>query len=73
MPRGRAQFTVAITCPHCGQTGTMTWEEDDGHTPGPKGRRRLVQVASGFHTEHGRTASGDAIIVCTDCDQIQAD
>jgi len=73
MASERSRFTVPITCPHCGQTGTMLWEEDDGHTRGAKTKRELVQVAQGFHAEEGRTDSGDPIIVCDACDEIQDD
>jgi hypothetical protein len=53
--------------------GAIMWEEDDGHTPGRKGARRLIQVSPGFHSEHGRTQSGDPVIVCDQCDEIQTD
>ncbi len=64
---------VQITCPHCGQSGTMVWEEDDGLTLGPKGKRKLVSSAKGFHAEDGRTDSGDPLIICDACDKIQDD
>jgi phage terminase large subunit GpA-like protein len=72
MASERSRFMVQITCPHCGQSGTMVWEEDDGHTPGPRKKRALV-MATGFHAENSRTRSGDPVIVCDACDQIQAD
>lgn len=73
MASERSRFPVQITCPHCGQTGTLLWEEDDGRTSGPKGKRTLIAPAPGFHVEQGRTESGDPLIVCDACDEIQAD
>jgi hypothetical protein len=67
------QFSVAIKCPGCGQAGTVVWEEDDGNQPGKRAARRLVSVSGGFHTQTGRTESGDPAIVCDVCDCIQPD
>jgi hypothetical protein len=48
------------------------WEENSIANPsGPQ--RRLVRVAGDFHSELGRTQSGDPLIVCDKCDAIQAD
>ena len=70
---GRQQFTLIISCAGCGQTGAVVWEEDDGLTPGRKGARKLMQLSPGFHRESGRTQSGDPLIVCDACDEIQPD
>lgn len=69
----RDRFINALTCSYCGQTGAILWEENaaDHRQCGPQ--RRLVSVSAGFHTETGRTESGDPIIVCANCDTIQAD
>ncbi len=72
-PSGHNRFSVSIKCPDCGQTGSVAWEEDDGMMPGKKSARVFVDVTTGFHTEHGRTKSGDPIIVCNVCDCIQTD
>ena len=73
MNGARRPFTLDITCSNCGQTGTVTWNEsvamDRPHGPD----RRLADLSEGFHTETGRTQSGDALIVCDSCDEIQAD
>jgi hypothetical protein len=73
MASERVRFPVPITCPHCRRTGTMVWEEDDGSTPGQKGKRRLIAMAPGFHVERGRTESGDPMVICDGCDEIQED
>lgn len=68
----RDQFRVELKCPHCGALGAVTWEENSHANP--KGaQRRLVQVAGDFHSETGRTQSGDPLIVCSQCDTIQDD
>jgi hypothetical protein len=69
----RDQFTVPLKCPNCGQVGSAVWEEDDGHTKGQNAPRKLLRLSNGFHTEKGRTHSGDPIIVCDPCDEIQPD
>ena len=72
-PGTRDRFTNTLSCPHCGQTGGVTWEENAvGHREtGPE--RRLIDVSPGFHAEAGRIQSGDPLIVCANCDTIQAD
>ncbi len=67
------RFTNQLKCPHCGQTGEVTWEEAAiGHrAAGPQ--RRLVGISPTFHAENGRTQSGDPLIVCAGCDSIQPD
>jgi hypothetical protein len=69
----RDPFTLVITCPGCGQGGAVAWEEDDARTAGRRGARKLMQVSPGFHSESGRTQSGDRLIVCDQCDEIQPD
>lgn len=71
MSGGHQQFTVPIRCSHCGQEGSVVWEETAGHERGPV--RKLVEISAGFHSESGRTMSGDPVIVCDVCDQIQQD
>jgi hypothetical protein len=72
-PHKRDRFPNALTCPSCGQTGEIIWEENAiGYRQfGPE--RRLIDVTPGFHAEPGRTSSGDPLIICTNCDTIQAD
>ncbi len=69
----RRDFRIAITCANCGQTGTVTWQESVAAERPCGLERRLISVTSGFHAETGRTQSGDAVIVCDGCDQIQPD
>ena len=67
----RGQFTLRLSCT-CGASGSVTWEENSGANPrGPQ--RRLVNISTGFHAETGRTRSGDPMIICNGCDQIQPD
>ena len=68
-----SRFNVAITCPNCGQTGHVIWEEasEPGRTRGSQ--RQIIQIPDGFHQETGRTRSGHPLIVCNACDQIQED
>jgi hypothetical protein len=68
----RDRFTLPLSCPRCGAAGSVTWEENSAVNPkGPQ--RLLIQVDGGFHAETGRTRSGDPLIVCNGCDQIQTD
>ena len=69
---GRNQFRLNFSCNHCGALGTAVWEENS--PPEPRGpQRRLVTVGGEFHSETGRTQSGDPLIVCNNCDTIQPD
>jgi hypothetical protein len=67
------RFTNQLKCPHCGQSGEVTWEEAAiGHRKaGPQ--RRLVDISPSFHAEDKPTQSGDPLIVCAGCDSIQPD
>ncbi len=68
----RKDFAIPITCPHCGTEGVIVWQENRYITPtGPQ--RLLAAVHGKFHPETGRTTSGDPLIVCDVCDQIQPD
>ena len=66
-------FTAAFKCPNCGQAGLRTWEESLTQSRTVGEGRRLTSVSSGFHIETGRTASGEPLIVCDLCDEIQLD
>lgn len=69
---GRDAFKTDLSCSHCNATGAAVWEENTMLSPqGPQ--RRLVAVHGDFHSETGRTHSGDPMIVCNNCDTIQAD
>ena len=70
---GREQFTVDICCPHCGQQGTLAWEENTIGNRRNGIQRALISVSPGFHAEAGRTQSGDPVIVCGRCDTVQPD
>ena len=68
----RAQFMLALVCANCGTIGTIVWEENKHVSPdGPQ--RRLMSIDGEFHQEDGRTNSGDPVIICNLCDEIQTD
>ena len=54
------QTVVSIECSHCGQKGSAVYAA-----------RILLKLSDGFHSEIGRTQTGEAVIVCDICDQIQ--
>ena len=67
----REQFTVNLNCPDCHAIGAAVWEENSHATPaGPQSH--LISVHGDFHTERGRTPTGEPVIVCNNCDVIQA-
>ena len=67
------RFSVPITCRNCKASGVVIWEESasNDRTRGPQ--RQLIAVYGDFHRESGRTRSGDPLIVCSVCDEIQPD
>jgi hypothetical protein len=67
------QFTVAFKCSNCPEVGVRTWTEPAGRSQTVGEGRMLVSVTQGFHIETGRTDSGEPLIVCDACDQIQPD
>ena len=67
------QFVAAFECTNCGQAGDRTWEESSAQSRIAGDGRALVGVSSGFHIETGRTASGEPLIICNECDEIQPD
>jgi len=69
----RQRFTVTITCPNCDASGAVVWEESADHDRDRGSERRLISVDGEFHRETGRTPSGDPVIVCNVCDEIQPD
>jgi hypothetical protein len=69
----RQQFTVAITCPNCGACGAVVWEESADQDRARGAERSLISLHGEFHRETGRAASGDPVIVCNACDEIQPD
>jgi hypothetical protein len=70
-PQDRQRFSVPLKCPNCGAEGFARWEEAGGRRHGVE--RKLIVLDGGFHTEAGRTQSGDPMIVCDACDEIQPD
>jgi hypothetical protein len=69
----RFAFSVTIKCHFCGQAGYVIWEEAGAFDRTRGSQRTLVHVSSGFHSEIGRTRSGDPLIICNECDTIQED
>lgn len=73
MTQDRQRSSTSLKCPNCGAQGFVQWEES-GSTDRKRGsERKLIVLDGGFHTEAGRTQSGDPIIVCDACDEIQPD
>ena len=73
MTQQRQQFTVPINCANCNALGAVVWEEAGNHDRARGAERRLVSIHGAFHHETGRTNSGDPVIVCDACDEIQPD
>jgi len=73
MPGQRQQFTVPIACPNCATLGAVVWEESGSKDRTRGSERRLVMIHGEFHQEIARAPSGDPVIVCNICDEIQAD
>ena len=71
MPDEQHAFTVQLKCSHCGQVGHLVWHQTDASFQALGIERRLAHVSIGFHPELGRTRSGEPLIICTRCDQIQ--
>jgi hypothetical protein len=67
------RFSAHFRCANCGQTGTRAWEEPSSRSRVQSEGRRLIEVSGGFHIEEGRTASGEPLVVCDTCDEIQPD
>ena len=68
-----AKFETTITCPTCSQSGRLQWKEGSGGGRERGGTRTYISVSDGFHREDGRMPSGDPVIVCNVCDEIQPD
>ncbi len=58
-----ADVRVSFACPHCGQSGEVTWR-------GQGAGRELVSLSDGFHEEAGRLAGARHVIVCDVFDEI---
>ena len=68
----RDQFSVALSCPGCGQSGFARWEENGPSESGPQ--RRLIGLSDGFrHEPQQQQESGDPAIYCTACNTAQPD
>jgi len=72
MKRGTT-FETMIKCPNCSQSGRLQWDEGAGGGHERGGTRIYLSVSEGFHREAGRMLSGDPVIVCNICDEIQPD
>ena len=67
------QFSAPFKCAHCGQDGIRVWEESGVQSRVAGEGRKLISVSEAFHIELGRTASGEPLIVCNNCDEFQVD
>ncbi len=56
---------IPLVCPECLSLGAAVWGEQ------ADGKMRLISLHGNFHSETGRTAPGETVIVCTACDTIQ--
>ena len=54
---------IKFACPHCGQSGEVTWE-------GEGKDRVLVNLSDGFHVEENRLPGARHVIICNGCDEI---
>jgi len=73
MTAARQQFTVPIACPNCATLGAVVWEESGSRDRMRGPERELVIIHGEFHQETARAPSGDPVIVCNLCDEIQPD
>ena len=73
MPEQRQTFRVPLNCPNCRNKGVAVWEEADARDRARGPERKLISLEGAFHSETGRTMSGDPVVVCTACDEIQDD
>jgi hypothetical protein len=51
----------------------VVWEESADQDRARGAERSLISLHGEFHRETGRAASGDPVIVCNACDEIQPD
>lgn len=58
------RITAALVCPNCGASGVAVWQAESS------GPRAIVSIAGEFHSEEGRTALHEVVIVCNACDEI---
>jgi hypothetical protein len=56
---------IDFACPHCGQTGQVDWR-------GEGAERELIHLSDGFHIEVGRLPGAKHVIICDECDEIDA-
>jgi DNA-directed RNA polymerase subunit RPC12/RpoP len=67
----RAQFTVEIECPKCGQKGHAIWERD---APNPQGLQpKLLSLPVGFSERVRTNLTELPEIVCDKCGTVQPD
>jgi hypothetical protein len=66
----RDQFTIAIACPGCEQTGAAVWEENSKFSAsGPQ--TVLIRLSDGFYERIGKTSPHDIEMICSRCGKIQ--
>lgn len=66
---GARQYDRPLRCAYCDAIGNARWQETGGGDPA----RILIGLAGPFHSEPARTRSGNAMIICSACDEIQPD
>lgn len=66
---GARQYDTPLRCAYCDAQGNARWEETAGEPGAPA--RILIGLAGPFHSEPMRSRSGNAMIICSACDEIQ--
>lgn len=62
------RFAAPISCPACGQVGSVTWEEIRIERGNRTGSATLISVSNGFHTGESVTRYDSPRVVCDRCD-----
>lgn len=63
------RYATPLRCAYCDAQGNARWEETGAGDPA----RILIGLDGPFHSEPMRTRSGNAMIICSACDEIQPD
>jgi uncharacterized C2H2 Zn-finger protein len=59
----RSPFMLMLKCPDCGLQGAAVRTETVAG-------QQFDEIGAGFHSEMGRTRTGEALIICDACDTI---
>jgi hypothetical protein len=64
------QIAVALKCAHCGQTGSITYQES-AYRSGRKSGAAIISISTEFYRRMLRDRSGLAEVVCDQCGRVQ--